>query len=275
MNFGLLVDRMIVNQRFGIHQLEEILNHYNIRDQCLLCFFNETNLWTASSDRYIRNWDLRSGNQVLGVINGGYNVVKIEAGIGPHIITHDSQCVRLYDIRKNNAVALYNINVPGITCTAYTTENRYAVGTNTGDLKVYNLNTGALLNGPKLHHSPITCIHADGDFVVTGSGDMTCKVWDIKNGVNTQTLHGHKDGPINAVQIDENRIVSGGSDMCLKVWNRNNGTSLYSLLGGSRQERGNNPPHPNKAGCSFMRFDKNRIVAAFNSLLRVYSFDCT
>jgi WD40 repeat protein len=238
-------------------------------------FFNDTSLWTASGDRYIRNWDLRSGNQILGTLNGQYPVVKIEAGIGPHIITHDTQTVRLYDIRKNNAVALYNLNVPGITCTAYTSENRYAIGTNTGDMRVYNLNTGALLNAPKLHYSPITCIHADGDRVVTGSTDSTCKVWNIKTATIAQTLAGHKDGPVNAVQIDENRVVSGGSDMCLKVWNLSNGTSLYSLLGGSRQNRDNNPPHPTKAGCSFMRYDRTRIVAAFNSLLRVYSFDGT
>jgi len=75
--------------------------------------------------------------------------------------------------------------------------------------------------------------------------------------------------------MDENRIVSGGSDMCLKVWNRANGNALYSLLGGSRQERGNNPAHPLKAGCSGLKFDRSRIVASFNSLLRVYSFEVT
>jgi len=244
-------------------------------EQLILFFFNDTILWTASSDRNIRSWDLRSGNPTLATINGQNPVLKVEAGIGPHVITHDSQTVRVYDIRNNSATALFTLVVPGITCTSYTSENRYVVGTNIGDLKVYNLNTGAQLFSSRLHYQPITCLHADGDFVVTGSADSTCKLWSIKTNSLLHNLVGHKDGPVNTVQMDENRIVSGGSDMCLKVWNRQNGTSLYSLLGGSRQERGNNPPHPTKAGCSILKFDHSRIVASFNSLLRVYSFDAT
>jgi len=44
------------------------------------------------------------------------------------------------------------------------------------------------------------------------------------------------------------------------------------LLGGSLQKRGNNPPHPQKVGCSHLMFDGSRVVGSFNSLLRVYSF---
>jgi len=238
-------------------------------------FFNDTTLWSGSADRYIKNWDLRSGNQVLSTYNGPYPVIKIEAGIGPHIITHDSQTVRLFDTRNNAVTPVNTINVPGITHTSYTTNNRYAVGSNTGDLRVYNLNNGTLLSNIRLHNSPITCLHADGDCVVTGSSDSTLKLFSITTGQILHQLAGHKDGPVNAVQMDDNRIVSAGSDMCLKVWNRKTGASLYSLLGGSRQERGNNPPHPTKAGCSNFKFDRSRIVASFNSLLRVYSFECS
>jgi len=77
---------------------------------------------------------------------------------------------------------------------------------------------------------------------------------------------------VNSVQIDEEKIVSGGGDMCMKVWKRSNGTRLYSLLGGSLQQRGNNPPHPTKVGCSQLMFDSTRVIGAYNSLLRIYSF---
>jgi len=237
-------------------------------------FFNDSTLWTASGDRNIRNWDLRSGNEISITNNGGYPIMKIEAGIGPHIITHDGQAVRVYDTR-NNAVPLYNIASAGITCTSYTTENRYAVGSNSGQLRVYNLNNGTLLNTAQHSYQSITCIHAEGDSVATGSADSTLKLWDIKTATTLHTLVGHKDGPVNGVQMDENRIVSAGSDMCLKVWNRSNGASLYSLLGGSRQERGNNPPHPTRVGASGIKFDRSRIIASFNSLLRVYSFEAS
>jgi len=237
-------------------------------------FFNDSTLWSASADRNIRSWDLRSGNQLHILTNGLHPVLKIEAGLGPHIITHDTNTVKVYDTRNTQAPAVISINTSGATtCAYYTSENRYAVGNSAGLLQVYNLNNGTTISSTQLHHQPITCLHAEGDCVVTGSADRTCKLWNIKSSSVVYTLQGHADGPVNSVQMDENRIVSGGSDMCLKVWNRANGNALYSLLGGSRQERGNNPAHPLKAGCSGLKFDRSRIVASFNSLLRVYSFE--
>ena len=48
---------------------------------------------------------------------------------------------------------------------------------------------------------------------------------------------------------------------------------LYSLLGGSLRERAGDAPHPTRPGCSVFQYDEGRIVAAFNSVARVYSFD--
>lgn len=48
---------------------------------------------------------------------------------------------------------------------------------------------------------------------------------------------------------------------------------MYALLGGSLQARSNNPPHPTRIGCSKIAFDDTKVIASFNSLLRVYNFE--
>jgi len=89
-----------------------------------------------------------------------------------------------------------------------------------------------------------------------------------------QIIHRLTDhiGVINSVQFDDKRVVSGGSDNSLKVWNIENGKKLYTLLGGSLQQRSNNPPHPHKSGCSQLMYDESKIIGSYNSLLKAYRF---
>jgi len=172
---------------------------------------------------------------------------------------------------RNNGQALFNLPLAGVNSSFYAGENRLAVGTSNGTIAIYDVNTGTQLHTNHLHHQAINSLHGYGDCIVTASQDNTCKIWNMKTQSLVQTLSDHS-APVNTVQMDEHRVVSGGADMCMKVWNRATGQRLYSLLGGTRQERGNNPSHPTRAGCSGLKFDQSRIVGSFNSLLRVYSF---
>jgi hypothetical protein len=49
---------------------------------------------------------------------------------------------------------------------------------------------------------------------------------------------------VNGCQLDGQRLVSCSADNTIKVWDLKTGKRLYSLLGGSLQERAGNPPHP-------------------------------
>ena len=118
----------------------------------------------------------------------------------------------------------------------------------------------------------INDLHTDGKVVVTASTDGTLKVWDLATQTLKHTLSDHK-GSVNTVQLSGSKVVSGGIDNSIKVWNITNGNRLYTLLGGSLQQRSNNPVHPSKPGCSHLEFDDSRIVASFASLVRVYDFE--
>jgi WD40 repeat protein len=112
----------------------------------------------------------------------------------------------------------------------------------------------------------------DGKTVITACNDGNLRTYDLASKTLLHTLADHK-GPVHTVQLSGNKAVSGGSDNSLKVWDLKKGKRLYTLLGGSLQQRSNNPTHPTKPGCSHLEFDDSRIVASFASLVRVYDFE--
>ncbi len=60
----------------------------------------------------------------------------------------------------------------------------------------------------------------DGRFLVSGSEDVTLKIWDTATGNVLRTLSGHEQ-PVLAVAIspDGRWIASGGADATVRVWN--------------------------------------------------------
>ena len=64
----------------------------------------------------------------------------------------------------------------------------------------------------------------DGSRIVTGSEDMTAKIWDSNTGDELQTLVSHRRKVIGvAFSSDGNRVVTGSTDQTLRTWNVHTG----------------------------------------------------
>ncbi|XP_026328462.1 uncharacterized protein LOC113236548 [Hyposmocoma kahamanoa] len=85
------------------------------------------------------------------------------------------------------------------------------------------------------HAERITCfaLTADSQHVVTGSMDMSLKVWQLDGGKLSQVLVGHSDiVTCVAVSItNKTQVVSGSWDCNLIVWDINTGSDLHLLSG--------------------------------------------
>lgn len=77
-----------------------------------------------------------------------------------------------------------------------------------------------------------TCTHS-GKTLITGSQDMSLKVWETSTGKLTQVLVGHEEAIscVATAALDEMLVVSGAQDCNLIVWDMNTGTDLFTLMG--------------------------------------------
>ena len=70
---------------------------------------------------------------------------------------------------------------------------------------------------PRGHTDAVLCLQFDGEKLVSGSKDMSIKVWSLATGQCRLTLHGH-EGAVTCLQFDTKRIVSGALDRVIKIW---------------------------------------------------------
>ena len=76
----------------------------------------------------------------------------------------------------------------------------------------------------------------DGMRIITGSDDLTAKVWDPRSGMPLLELSGHT-GPVSSVAFspDGSRIVTGSWDRSAKLWDARTGMLLREFSGHSEE----------------------------------------
>lgn len=75
----------------------------------------------------------------------------------------------------------------------------------------------------------------------------------------------------NEWQLSGRRLVCAARDNSVRVVDAVDGRQLYALLGGSMQPRPDNPPHPTRPGCSFVRVQHHGVTGAFNGVVKTWT----
>ena len=111
-------------------------------------------------------------------------------------------------------------------------ENTIAVVFLGPDIIIFDIITGsqtAVISG---HTRWVGCISfsSDGRSLVSGSYDMTVKLWDVQTGGVIKTFHGHNHY-ISSVAISEDnaRITSGSGDWTICLWDVQTGECLHTI----------------------------------------------
>merc|ERR1712080_295953 len=67
------------------------------------------------------------------------------------------------------------------------------------------------------------------DILLSGSSDMTIKVWSFKTFSNIMTLVGHCDAVTCLSLTDSHRTISGSLDRTIKLWGLESAQRLVTL----------------------------------------------
>ncbi|XP_017773696.1 PREDICTED: NACHT domain- and WD repeat-containing protein 1 [Nicrophorus vespilloides] len=187
---------------------------------------------SASEDKTVKVWGLTLGSLVSTFKGHQAPVITVHVMMdSSRIISsdrNDTLCIWLAD----NGNLLHSYTGPS-NYVDVTNNMKYALCTNADNtLKIWSL----IKDDEKFHvgHSEeITCfvLTMDSLHVITGSRDMSLKVWQVSGGKLSQVLIGHTDA-VTCVAVsvaDKSLIISGSCDSNLIVWDINTGADVHTL----------------------------------------------
>ncbi|CAO3590500.1 unnamed protein product [Absidia cylindrospora] len=129
----------------------------------------------------------------------------------------------------------YNIRIlsghtDGVMCVQFCdSSNVVMTGSYDKTIRIWNLETGALIRLLKGHTRCVRALQFDEAKLVTGAMDNTLKIWNWHTGECIRTLEGHTGGVLS-VDFDCHLMASGSVDQTIRVWNFSKG-ECYTLTG--------------------------------------------
>ncbi|KAF9556007.1 WD40 repeat-like protein [Agrocybe pediades] len=213
--------------RFVLHAHRAAVNAVSISESFIV---------SASGDRSVRLWDAETGKLLRTFDNHHTRGIASIDFCPPVVLSGSSdKHIRLFDITTlqgwstspeyDGAVPPSNVlqpfsalsgAVPGLVCQTCGSHNIQSTS----------------LHGPaRADRSTVRCVHTDlvrtvalgEDFVLSGSYDLSIKVWDRKTGVLVADLTGGHNGRIFCIAFDSKKIVSCGEDQGICVWDFSHG----------------------------------------------------
>lgn len=77
------------------------------------------------------------------------------------------------------------------------------------------------------HTQGISCLQFNDKHIVSGSSDLTLRLWELRtNTYPLLTLKGHL-GTIRCVHLDSKKVISGSNDRTIRVWDIEEGSEYY------------------------------------------------
>ncbi|CAO3637967.1 unnamed protein product [Mucor hiemalis] len=196
----------------------------------VLCLqFDDQYLITGSSDSTLIVWNVHTGEKIKSLIGHGESVLNVKMRGNTVVSCSKDRTVKVWDLE--NGTLSMNLRGHKAAVNAVQFKDDLIVSAS-GDrtIKIWNINTGKCLQTLDSHSRGIACVEYDGQYIVSGSSDQTIRVWNAITGECIHTLEGHTD-LVRTLQLDakSNRIVSGSYDGTLKIWSLSEGKLVKSF----------------------------------------------
>ncbi len=186
----------------------------------------------SNSQDLLRNKENAHGDEILSAaINGdATNVVTVGSDKRAYV----------WDVKTGEKIPKAFASSTPISAVAFSANGKYfATGGIDGKVTSFDAKEWKQKKSyVERHTSDVTSISFNPitDNFVTGSKDMTAKLWDIVSGASVFTLRGHTKS-VNAVVYspDGKSIASGSSDNTIKIWDASTGKEKSSIEAASKE----------------------------------------
>ncbi|KAL4131074.1 hypothetical protein QTP88_008425 [Uroleucon formosanum] len=222
------------------NELHSTMHGHTAAITCLAIASNGLFAVSGSEDKLVLVWGLTVGNAVFTFSGHQSAITAVEVTSDSEKVVSSDKAGVIAVWLSDNGTLLNSVICPA-TNLSVTNNMKYLVS---GDghfslhiwpLSVKNEGGPWTEKWPVSHTEEITCfvITYDSLQIITGSKDMSLKVWQINGGKLSQVLVGHED-QVTCVAVaisDKSIVVSGSWDANLIIWDIHTGDDRHLLTG--------------------------------------------
>lgn len=188
-------------------------------------------LASASWDRTIRLWDLRSGAEAA-ILEGHSKRVGALTLLPDGRLASASwdATIRLWDVKKCTETHRLEGHTMEITALTLLPDGRLASGSGDTTIRLWDLGTGVEAARLRGHAKGVTALTVlpDGR-LASGSSDNTILIWDVGKGDAISLLKGHTRGVTALKLLADGRLASASSDKTIRLWDLESGAETGRL----------------------------------------------
>ncbi len=194
--------------------------------------FTTAYLATGSSDSKINFWN-PTNYSLSRQINNGAGVNTIISLFNNQVATTSGFSIRIWNILNNSLIKTFICHSSPLNQLAIS-PNQLMIASASNDFtsKVWNISSGECISTMYGHtNNARSVVFYSNDILITGSYDISIKVWSINSGNGTclRTLTGHTSWILSLAILPNCLLASGANE--LKIWNVTNGRCVATLTG--------------------------------------------
>jgi WD40 repeat protein len=224
-------------------------------DRVVSVAFDKFNNFLASGswDNSVRLWDFSTQQEVAVLLGHTERVHSVSFDrSGKYLASGSDDCtVRLWDIGTQQAVAVLTGHTTYVYSVAFGSGKLLASGSGDNTVRLWDVSTQqevAVLSGHNIQDDDdyndlseflhddrsvlSVAFDASGEYLASGSGDCTVRLWDISTRLEVAVLLGHT-GPVSSVSFDRSSkyLASASHDNTVRVWDVGTRQELAVLAG--------------------------------------------
>ncbi|XP_006457834.1 hypothetical protein AGABI2DRAFT_148368 [Agaricus bisporus var. bisporus H97] len=184
---------------------------------------NKQVIFTGSRDKTVREWNLKTG-EVERVFEGEHteSVLSLCVKDGWMVSAGSDWRVVVWNLdrSKNGAVKVLRDHSDSVLCVRLDDQKLVSCSKDR-TVRVYTFPGLDLLHVLGGHRAAVNAISLSNGLLVSGSGDRSMNVWDVKTGKLLRTFEDHHTRGIASIDFKSPYIVSGSSDKHIRLVDMN------------------------------------------------------
>lgn len=179
---------------------------------------------TASFDKTVRIWDLRTGTEIAKLDEHTEPIRTIAFSPDGTLLASGSEdrTIRIWDAIKGKRLAVLKGHEDQVTSLAFHPEGTELIsGSDDGVVYHWNVSEKKAIQHFQAHDYGVTCVAFDhkGSTIATGGLDKAIYLWSTMSGKRLQSFTEH-EGAIVSLAFDDNGkwLASAGTDRAVRLW---------------------------------------------------------